>query len=123
FKEAGFFGIGIEESYGGQGGDVVTQMIFAREMSRNIGGLLWVWGLTSFAGAKSIGVYGSEEQKRRFLPEIAAGNCRVSISFTEPGGGTDVLGAMRTEATRTDGGWILNGEKMWSSASHVADYL
>jgi len=99
------------------------QMIFARELSRNIGGLLWVWGLTSFAGGKSLGVYGSEEQKRRFLPDIAAGNCRVSISFTEPGGGTDVLGAMRTEAVRTEGGWILNGEKIWSSASHVADYL
>lgn len=123
FKEAGFFGIGIEEDYGGQGGDVMMQMIFARELSRNIGGLLWVWGLTSFAGAKSIGVYGSEEQKRRFLPEIAAGNCRVSISFTEPGGGTDLLGAMRTEAVRTEGGWMLNGEKIWSSASHVADYL
>jgi alkylation response protein AidB-like acyl-CoA dehydrogenase len=123
FKEAGFFGIGIDEDYGGQGGDVIMQMIFARELSRNIGGLLWVWGLTSFAGGKSLGVYGSEEQKRRFLPEIAAGNCRVSISFTEPGGGTDVLGAMRTEAVRTEGGWILNGEKIWSSASHVADYL
>lgn len=123
FRDAGFFGIGIDEDYGGQGGDVMMQMIFARELSRNIGGLLWVWGLTSFAGGKSIGVYGSEDQKRRFLPEIAAGNCRVSISFTEPGGGTDVLGAMRTEAVRTEGGWILNGEKIWSSASHVADYL
>lgn len=123
FKEAGFFGIGIDEEYGGQGGDVVMQMIFAREVARSVGGLLWVWGLTSFAGGKSIGVYGSEEQKRRFLPQIAAGNCRVSISFTEPGGGTDVLGAMRTEAVRTEGGWRLSGEKIWSSASHVADYL
>ncbi|NMG41677.1 acyl-CoA dehydrogenase [Chelativorans sp. ZYF759] len=123
FREAGFFGIGIDEEYGGQGGDVLTQMIFAREVARSVGGLLWVWGLTSFAGAKSIGVYGSEEQKRRFLPEIAAGDCRVSIGFTEPGGGTDVLGAMRTTATRTEGGWLVSGEKMWSSASHVADYI
>lgn len=123
FREAGFFGIGIDEEYGGQGGDVLIQMIFARELARSLGGLLWVWGLTSFAGAKSIGVYGTEEQKRRFLPEIAAGNCRVSIGFTEPGGGTDVLGAMRTSATRTEGGWLISGEKMWSSASHVADYI
>jgi alkylation response protein AidB-like acyl-CoA dehydrogenase len=123
FKAAGFFGIGIAEEYGGQGGDVIMQMIFAREVARSAGGLLWVWGLTSFAGAKSIGVYGSEEQKHRFLPQIATGNCRVSIGFTEPGGGTDVLGAMRTEAVRTEGGWLINGEKMWSSASHVADYI
>jgi len=122
-KAEGFFGLGIDEQYGGLGGDVLMQMIFARELARSLGGLLWVWGLTSFAGAKSIGVYGNEEQKRRFLPEIAAGNCRVSIGFTEPGGGTDVLGAMRTTAERTEGGWIINGEKMWSSASHVADYI
>lgn len=122
-RDAGFFGIGIDEEYGGQGGDVIMQMIMARELSRVLGGLLWVWGLTSFAGAKSIGLYGSDEQKKRFLPRIAAGDCRVSIGFTEPGGGTDVLGAMQTHATRAEGGWVLNGEKMWSSASHVADYI
>ena len=112
---AGFHGIGIDEEYGGQGGDIVMQMTFARELARTLGGLLWVWGVTSFAGGKSIGVYGSEAQKRRFLPEIAAGRLRVAIAFTEPGGGTDVLGALRTFGTRADGGWVLNGEKMWSS--------
>jgi alkylation response protein AidB-like acyl-CoA dehydrogenase len=120
---AGFHGIGIDEAYGGQGGDIVMQMMFARELARTLGGLLWVWGVTSFAGGKSIGVYGSEAQKRRFLPEIAAGRLRVAIAFTEPGGGTDVLGALRTFGTRADGGWVLNGEKMWSSGSQVADYL
>ncbi|MBC57134.1 MAG: acyl-CoA dehydrogenase [Confluentimicrobium sp.] len=122
-REAGFFGIGIDEEYGGQGGDVMIQMILARELSRSLGGLLWVWGLTSFAGAKSIGLYGTDEQKAEFLPKIAAGDCRVSIGFTEPGGVTDVLGAMSTTAKKVDGGWVLNGEKMWSSASHVADYI
>jgi alkylation response protein AidB-like acyl-CoA dehydrogenase len=123
FTEAGFHGIGIEEQYGGQGGDVVTQMILARELARSLGGLAWIWGITSFAGSKSIGVYGSEAQKQKFLPQIAAGKLRAAISFTEPGGGTDVLGALRTEAVRGDGGWILSGEKIWSSSAHVADYL
>jgi alkylation response protein AidB-like acyl-CoA dehydrogenase len=123
FTEAGFHGIGIEEKYGGQGGDVVTQMILARELARSLGGLAWIWGITSFAGSKSIGVYGSEAQKQKFLPLIAAGKLRAAISFTEPGGGTDVLGALRTEAVRGDGGWILSGEKIWSSSAHVADYL
>ena len=63
FTEAGFHGIGIDEEYGGQGGDVITQMILARELARTLGGLAWIWGITSFAGAKSIGVYGTEEQK------------------------------------------------------------
>ena len=63
------------------------------------------------------------EQKEKFLPQIAAGKLRAAIAFTEPGGGTDVLGALRTEAIRGDGGWILSGEKIWSSSAHVADYL
>jgi alkylation response protein AidB-like acyl-CoA dehydrogenase len=121
--EAGFHGIGIDEQYGGQGGDIIMQMIFARELARTLGGLLWTWGLTSFAGAKSIGLYGSDEQKNKFLPLIARGKCRVSIGFTEPGGGTDVLGAMQTHAERVQGGWVLNGQKLWTTAARVADYI
>lgn len=123
FTEAGFHGIGISEEYGGQGGDVQSQMILARALARSLGGLAWIWGITSFAGSKSIGVYGSEEQKRRFLPEIAAGRLRASIGFTEPGGGTDLLGAMRTTAERVEGGWRVSGEKIWCSSAHVADYI
>ena len=123
FTQAGFHGIGIDEQYGGQGGDIVTQMILARELARTLGGLSWIWGITSFAGSKSIGVYGTDAQKRTFLPQIAEGKLRAAICFTEPGGGTDVLGALRTEAVRGDGGWILSGEKIWSSSAHVADYL
>jgi alkylation response protein AidB-like acyl-CoA dehydrogenase len=96
FSDAGFHGIGINEEYGGQGGDVVMQMILGRELARTLGGLAWIWGITSFAGSKSLGIYGSEEH---------------------------VLGALRTEAKRGDGGWIINGEKIWSSQAHVADYL
>lgn len=123
FSDAGFHGVGIDERYGGQGGDVVMQMILGRELARSLGGLAWIWGITSFAGSKSIGVYGTAAQKEQFLPQIAAGKLRAAIAFTEPGGGTDVLGALRTEAVPGDGGWILNGEKVWSSSAHVADYL
>ncbi len=123
FTAAGFHGIGIPEEYGGQGGDVMTQMILGRELARSLGGLAWIWGLTSFAGGKSIGVYGSEAQKQRFLPAMARGELRASIGFTEPGGGTDVLGALRTTAERAEGGWVINGEKIWCSSSHVADYI
>jgi butyryl-CoA dehydrogenase len=121
--EQGFFGIGIDEEWGGLGGDIVMQMIFARELARTAGGLLWVWGLTSFGGAKSIGVYGTQEQKERWLRPMAEGKLRVALSMTEPDGGTDVLGAMKTYATKTDGGWILNGAKMWTTGAKVADRL
>ncbi|AOR80440.1 acyl-CoA dehydrogenase family protein [Novosphingobium resinovorum] len=121
--EQSFFGVGIPEEYDGLGGDVVTQMIFARELARTAGGLLWVWGLTSFGGAKTIGAVGTDEQKERWLRPMAQGKLRVSISMTEPDGGTDVLGAMKTHAEKVDGGWLLNGAKMWTTAAKVADRL
>lgn len=121
--DAGFHGISVPEEYGGQGGDIFMQMLLARGLSRSLAGLTWVWGLTSFAGSKSVGLYGSEEQKKRFLPQIAKGEARFSIGFTEPSGGTDLLGGMRTSATRADGGWVINGSKTWCSSAHVADYI
>lgn len=121
--DGGYFGIGIEEEWGGIGGDIIMQMIFARELARTAGGLLWVWGLTSFAGAKSVGLYGTQAQKERWLTAMAAGKLRVSIGMTEPDGGTDVLGAMKTFATKVDGGWVVNGAKMWTTAARVADRI
>ncbi|MGW4339972.1 acyl-CoA dehydrogenase family protein [Rhodococcus koreensis] len=121
--KAGFHGIGIDKEYGGQGGDVMSQVILARGLSRSLGGLAWVWGISSFAGAKSVGLYGSDEQKQKYLPRLAEGLDKWAIGFTEPDGGTDVLGAMRTRAKRVDGGWVLDGQKTWSSMAHVADYI
>jgi alkylation response protein AidB-like acyl-CoA dehydrogenase len=121
--DAGFHAISVDEEYGGQGGDIFMQTILARGLSRSLAGMTWVWGITSFAGAKSIGLYGTEEQKQRFLPAIVDGEVRFSIGFTEPDGGTDLLGAMRTFAQRTDGGWVLNGNKTWCTSAQVADYI
>jgi alkylation response protein AidB-like acyl-CoA dehydrogenase len=123
FTEAGFHGISVPEEYGGQGGDIFMQMLLARGLSRSLAGLTWIWGLTSFAGSKSVGLYGTDEQKERFLPQIVKGEARFSIGFTEPGGGTDLLGGMRTFAKREEGGWVLNGNKTWCSSAHVADYI
>jgi acyl-CoA dehydrogenase len=120
---AGFHGIGIPEEFGGQGGDVIAQMILSRELARTLSGLLYAWAPTSFAGAKTLTTYGSPAQKERFLPDIAAGRCKVAISFTEPGGGTDVLGALRTFAHPVEGGWRISGEKIWTTTAGDADYL
>jgi alkylation response protein AidB-like acyl-CoA dehydrogenase len=121
--EAGFHGIGIPEEYHGAGGDILAQAVFMREFARTAGGLAWIWGITSFSGVKSIGVYGSESQKREFLPRMAAGKLRVAISFTESGGGTDLLGGLKTTAVKSNGGWIINGEKIWSTTADTSDYL
>lgn len=121
--EAGFPGLGVAEEYGGMGGDIVIQALFMREFARTAGGLGWVWGITAFSGTSAITLHGTDEQKQRFLPEMAAGRLRTAISFTEPGGGTDLLSGLRTTATKVDGGWIINGEKIWSTTADTADYL
>lgn len=123
FTKAGFHGVGIDEQYGGQGGDIVTQMILMREIARTLAGLSWVWGISSFSGAKSVGMFGSEEQKQRFLPQLANGNIKFAIAYTEPDGGTDVLGAMKTKAVKDGEGWRITGQKIWCTAAHVSDYL
>ena len=118
----GLTGIGIPEEYGGQGGGIMEQVILDEELSRSMAGLYWLLGITLF-DAKAIGAVGTDEQKQRFLPEIAAGRMMFAISLTEPGGGTDALGAMQTRAKRVDGGWIVNGTKIWSTLAHAADRL
>jgi acyl-CoA dehydrogenase len=121
--EQGLHAIGIPEEYDGEGGTIIEQMIVAEELSRTLAGLVWIWGVTAFAAVKTVGSFGDEAQKRRILPAVAAGELMWSIALTEPGGGTDVLGARKTRAERVDGGWVVNGSKIWSTMSHVADML
>jgi acyl-CoA dehydrogenase len=119
---SGLTGVGIPEEYGGQGGGIIEQVIMDEELSRTMAGLYWLLGITLF-DSNTIAAHGTDEQKRRFLPEIAAGNLMFAISLTEPGGGTDVLGAMQTRAKKVDGGWVVNGTKIWSTLAAAADRL
>jgi acyl-CoA dehydrogenase len=120
--EVGLTGVGISEEYGGQGGGILEQVILDEELSRSMAGMYWLLGITLF-DAKAIAAVGTDEQKARFLPDIAAGKMMFAISMTEPGGGTDALGAMQTRARKVDGGWIVNGTKIWSTLAHAADRL
>lgn len=120
--EAGFTGVGLSEEYGGQGGGIMEQVILDEELSRSLAGLYWLLGITLF-DAKAIAGVGTPEQKDRFLPQIAAGKLLAAITLTEPDGGTDVFGAMKTRAKRVDGGWTINGAKIWSTLAHQADRL
>src|ERR1700755_1705654 len=87
FGEHGLTGIGIPEEYGGQGGGIIEQVILDEELSRTLAGLYWLLGIALF-DAKAIIAVGTDEQKQRFLPEIAAGRQMWSIALTEPDGGT-----------------------------------
>jgi alkylation response protein AidB-like acyl-CoA dehydrogenase len=120
---AGYHGLSVPSEYGGLGADNMTQMLFARGLGRSLAGLFWIWGSTAFAGANSIGLYGTDRQKEELLPRIATGDLRFTIGFTEPGGGTDLLGGLRTSAVRVDGGWVVTGVKRWCASAHVSDYI
>ena len=101
---AGLNGIGVPEAFGGQGGDIIDQCIVCEELSRSLGGLAWLWGITVWSGAKALLLHGSPQQREALLPKIADGSLTYAFALTEPGGGTDVLRAMRTRARKVDGG-------------------
>jgi acyl-CoA dehydrogenase len=122
---AGLLGVATEAEYGGMGGDVVD-MCLALEVLAPFTVATGPYFTTICFGGKSVGYFGSREQKQRLLPGLCRGELRFALSITEPGGGTDVLGALATRA-RPDperaGGWILDGAKVFTSQADSADFL
>jgi alkylation response protein AidB-like acyl-CoA dehydrogenase len=109
----------IPESYGGSFLDVTSYGLICEELARVDWVIASVVSVSNSLVGTSILRHGTEAQKERWLPEIAAGRCLTSACLTEPGGGTD-LGNMRTTATRADGGWRLTGTKVFiSHAAHA----
>jgi acyl-CoA dehydrogenase len=121
--KAGLNGVGVPEEYGGQGGDLLDQTIVCEELSRTLGGLAWLWGITVWSGARAILHHGDAGQREHYLPAVASGDLRFAFAMTEPGGGTDVLRAMTTKASPAEGGYVLRGTKIWSTTAHVADRI
>jgi acyl-CoA dehydrogenase len=120
--DAGFFGIGIDEELGGQGGGAMIQSIFMEEIARSLAGISWIWGINQF-NTKSIQRFASPELKADLIPKLVAGEVKTAIAVTEPGAGTDLLGGMITTATPDGDGFRINGAKIWSTMAHISDYL
>lgn len=116
----GLMGPMIPEEYGGSFSDVVTYGIICEELARVDWVTASVVSVSNSLCAGSILRFGTEDQKQRWLPGIAAGDVICSACLTEPGGGTD-LGNMRTTAKKVDGGYQLNGTKVFiSHAAHAS---
>jgi butyryl-CoA dehydrogenase len=109
--EAGLFGVSISEEYGGFGGGVLENCLAVEELSRVCLGVA-----TSYAGsglgAHPIILYGSPEQKKKYLPDIAKGKRLAAFGITEADAGSDA-GSIRTTAVRKGEGYVLNGTKQW----------
>jgi len=118
--EMGLLGVTIPEEYGGLGAGYVTYGLVAREVERIDSGYRSMMSVQSSLVMYPINAYGSEEQKQKYLPGLAAGTLIGCFGLTEPDAGSDPAG-MKTTAKKTEGGYVLNGAKMWISNSPIAD--
>jgi alkylation response protein AidB-like acyl-CoA dehydrogenase len=117
--ELGWLGVTIPEEYGGSGGSMLDACLFMEESSR---GLAPIGGYaTTLIVAGATQRFGSEEQKSEILGGIAGGAVEA-IAMTEPEAGSDV-GALSTSATPVDGGFVLNGQKVFCSNAHISDHV
>jgi len=118
--EAGLLGVTIPEEYGGLGAGYVTYGLVAREVERIDSGYRSMMSVQSSLVMYPIHAYGTDEQRRKYLPKLASGEWIGCFGLTEPDAGSDP-GGMKTRAEKTAGGYRLNGSKMWISNAPIAD--
>jgi glutaryl-CoA dehydrogenase len=118
--EMGLLGTTIPEEYGGLGASYVAYGLVAREIERVDSGYRSMMSVQSSLVMYPIFAYGSEEQRRKYLPKLASGEYIGCFGLTEPDAGSDPAG-MKTVAKKTANGYVLNGTKMWISNAPIAD--
>jgi glutaryl-CoA dehydrogenase len=118
--EMGLLGVNIPEEYGGAGASYTAYGLVAREVERVDSGYRSFMSVQSSLVMYPISIFGTEEQKQKYIPRLAAGEIIGCFGLTEPDHGSDP-GGMVTTAVKTDGGWIINGAKMWITNSPIAD--
>ncbi|RLQ89188.1 acyl-CoA dehydrogenase [Notoacmeibacter ruber] len=118
--QTGLLGVTIPDEYGGAGAGYVAYGLVAREVERVDSGYRSMMSVQSSLVMYPIHAYGSEEQRRKYLPKLASGEWIGCFGLTEPDAGSDP-GGMKTVAKKSDGGYVLNGSKMWISNSPIAD--
>lgn len=118
--EAGLLGLTIPEEYGGLGANYVTYGLVAREVERVDSGYRSMMSVQSSLVMYPIHAYGSEEQRKKYLPKLASGEWIGCFGLTEPDAGSDP-GGMKTRAEKTANGYKISGSKMWISNAPIAD--
>ncbi|MBO6791115.1 MAG: acyl-CoA dehydrogenase [Dinoroseobacter sp.] len=118
--EMGLLGVTIPETWGGLGAGYVTYGLVAREIERVDSGYRSMMSVQSSLVMYPIHAYGTDAQRNKYLPGLAAGSLIGCFGLTEPEAGSDPAG-MKTTAKKVDGGYVLTGAKMWISNSPIAD--
>lgn len=119
--DAGFLGLTIPREYGGHGLGHLHRYVVTEELLACGAPVAAHW-IADRQVAPGLLAYGTEEQRRRLLPKIAAGRYFSAIGMSEPQAGSD-LAASTARATQTDGGWVLSGTKVWTSGAHLAHQI
>jgi alkylation response protein AidB-like acyl-CoA dehydrogenase len=119
--DAGFLGLTIPPEYGGRGLGHLHRYVVTEELLASGAPVAAHWIADRQVGPGLLS-YGTEEQRRRILPRIAAGRYFSAIGMSEPQAGSD-LAAAAARATRTDGGWVLSGTKVWTSGAHLCHQI
>jgi short-chain 2-methylacyl-CoA dehydrogenase len=110
--ELGLMGIPVPEEYGGSGGDTLSYAIAIEELTRVDSSVAITVAAHTSLGTMPILLYGSEEQKREWVPDLASGKRLAAFGLTEPGAGSDA-GATKTRAELREGQWVVNGSKIF----------
>ncbi len=117
--DLGWLGITIPEEYGGSGGTMLDACLFMEETSRGLAPINGYATTLIVAGATKR--FGTEDQKKKVLGGIASGSVEA-IAMTEPESGSDV-GSLSTQAVRSNGGYVINGQKVFISNAHISDHV
>ncbi|WP_153502753.1 acyl-CoA dehydrogenase family protein [Cumulibacter manganitolerans] len=117
----GWLGMAIPKKYGGHERTAVDRFIVTEELLA-VGAPLGAHFVADRQSAPTILKFGTEEQRERFIPRIVAGELWFSLGMSEPDSGSD-LSSVRTTATKVEGGWLLNGTKVWTSGAHLNHYF
>jgi alkylation response protein AidB-like acyl-CoA dehydrogenase len=118
--DMGYLGAPVAEEYGGRGLDYVAYGLIVEEVGRGDSAMRTVVSVQTSLVCGSIERWGTEQQKRRWLPRLCSGEAFGCFGLTEPDTGSDAA-SVRTRAEKVDGGWRITGQKMWISLGNVAE--
>ena len=116
-------GLNIPEQYGGAGVDAVSATIAIEELGWGCGSTALAIAAHNGLGSMPIVQYGTEQLKKKWLPLVSSGRGKLgSLALTEPEAGSDLQG-IQTRAVRSEGDWVINGSKMWTTNASIAEYI